>query len=424
MKTSIVIRITISLLLLLLLSLPAAASDFTLGVFGNANEDDTINMQDVTYTELIILEYRDQTELSDAKYDSKINMQDVTQIELVILGKEKEITVLDSTDRIVTVEKPVKRIIAVNCYVVDPLRTLNAADKLVGVVDYITNAPEEYFGELCDLPCIGPYIPDYEVVLNLCPDLVILSTGSYHDAVLDTLESADSDLPIPRLEFGYPTPDHLSEEITKLGYIVDSRGEAKEFIEWYEGIIDIVKAGTDKLSDDEKPRVLYGTFSELSTNEWYTPLGGSTQHYSVETAGGLFVAEDLELPSGEYYVDLEWVIMQNPDVIVRYYYPGMWECYAEDDVAEIIAQREEVLNHPSLAEVNAVKNKKVQMLSTTFSYGQPYPLGIAYFAKTFHPELFCDLDPQAMHQEYLTEFLGIDYDLNEHGVFVYPPIED
>ncbi|MHC1576055.1 MAG: hypothetical protein ACXQTE_01755, partial [Methanosarcinaceae archaeon] len=96
---------------ILLLALPAVASDYTLGVFGNANEDDTINMQDVTYTELIILEYRDKTDLADAKYDDKINMQDVTQIELIILGKEKEITVLDSTDRIVTVEKPVKRII-------------------------------------------------------------------------------------------------------------------------------------------------------------------------------------------------------------------------------------------------------------------------------------------------------------------------
>ncbi|MEA1906036.1 MAG: hypothetical protein U9N12_03645, partial [Euryarchaeota archaeon] len=75
------------LMVLSLATMPAMASDFTLGIFGNANEDDTINMQDVTYTELIILEYRDQTELSDAKHDGKINMQDVTQIELVILGR-------------------------------------------------------------------------------------------------------------------------------------------------------------------------------------------------------------------------------------------------------------------------------------------------------------------------------------------------
>ena len=35
--------------MMLLLALPAAASDFTLGIYGNANEDDTINMQDGTY---------------------------------------------------------------------------------------------------------------------------------------------------------------------------------------------------------------------------------------------------------------------------------------------------------------------------------------------------------------------------------------
>ncbi|MEA1866314.1 MAG: hypothetical protein U9N46_14210, partial [Euryarchaeota archaeon] len=77
MKTStILLGIATTMLLLVCCALPAAASDHTLKIFGNANEDDTINMQDVTYTELIILEYRDKTELSDAKYDGKINMQD------------------------------------------------------------------------------------------------------------------------------------------------------------------------------------------------------------------------------------------------------------------------------------------------------------------------------------------------------------
>ena len=41
-------------------------------------------------------------------------------------------------------------------------------------------------------------------------------------------------------------------------------------------------------------------------------------------------------------------------------------------------------------------------------------------AKWFHPELFEDLDPQAIHQEFLTEFQRLDYDLDERGVFVYP----
>ncbi|MEA1863738.1 MAG: hypothetical protein U9N46_00835 [Euryarchaeota archaeon] len=35
----------VAMTLLLLLALPAAASDYTLSIFGNANEDDTVNMQ-------------------------------------------------------------------------------------------------------------------------------------------------------------------------------------------------------------------------------------------------------------------------------------------------------------------------------------------------------------------------------------------
>jgi iron complex transport system substrate-binding protein len=41
-------------------------------------------------------------------------------------------------------------------------------------------------------------------------------------------------------------------------------------------------------------------------------------------------------------------------------------------------------------------------------------------AEWFHPTLFSDLDPQAIHQQYLTDFMRIDYDLSEHGVFAYP----
>ena len=66
MKISILTGIIVSMLLLT--SSAAASEDCTLAIFGNANEDETINMQDVTYTELIILEYRDKTEFADGKY--------------------------------------------------------------------------------------------------------------------------------------------------------------------------------------------------------------------------------------------------------------------------------------------------------------------------------------------------------------------
>jgi iron complex transport system substrate-binding protein len=45
-------------------------------------------------------------------------------------------------------------------------------------------------------------------------------------------------------------------------------------------------------------------------------------------------------------------------------------------------------------------------------------------AKWFYPELFADLDPKAVHQEYLMRFQGLAINLDEHGVFVYPPLKD
>jgi hypothetical protein len=35
---------------------------------------------------------------------------------------------------------------------------------------------------------------------------------------------------------------------------------------------------------------------------------------------------------------------------------------------------------------------------------------------------FKDLDLKAIHQEYLTRFLELDYNLDDHGVFVYPEV--
>jgi iron complex transport system substrate-binding protein len=64
------------------------------------------------------------------------------------------------------------------------------------------------------------------------------------------------------------------------------------------------------------------------------------------------------------------------------------------------------------------------VISSTITGTASHVIGIAYLAKWFHPELFEDLNPQAIHQEYLTEFQGLDYGLNEHGVFVYPQFEE
>jgi len=43
-------------------------------------------------------------------------------------------------------------------------------------------------------------------------------------------------------------------------------------------------------------------------------------------------------------------------------------------------------------------------------------VGDLYLAKWFHPDLFKDIDPEAVHRELLQKFFGLEPD----GVYVYP----
>jgi iron complex transport system substrate-binding protein len=44
------------------------------------------------------------------------------------------------------------------------------------------------------------------------------------------------------------------------------------------------------------------------------------------------------------------------------------------------------------------------------------PVGLCYLAKWFYPDLFPDLDPEAIHSDFMTEFMNYE----PEGVFAYP----
>ena len=83
------------------------------------------------------------------------------------------------------------------------------------------------------------------------------------------------------------------------------------------------------------------------------------------------------------------------------------------------------MNRPELAEVDAIKNGNVYYVDNYLvGGGGNSVIGAAYMGKLFHPDLFEDVDPQAIHQEYVDRFCHIDFDVSEHGVFVYPLPEE
>jgi iron complex transport system substrate-binding protein len=418
MKTNLNKLLTaIVLCTLFLVALPGIAT-------AQADED----MRDFTYTARIILWLEDETTLADANFDGDVNVLDMTQIGLIILGRESKLTLVDSSDRIVTVNKPVNRIIAGHLNTAEDIALLGAWDRVVGIDIYTTD--EILFPGCTDLPVIRGFMAEdmyYETIFELDPDVFIMR----HLAIVDwtdVIATLEPEIPFVCLDCA--NPETLVENIRKLRYILNTEEKGEEFIAFYEGVVNDITEKTAGLSEDDKPQVFaWPLFFDYTVQ--YAALAGDFPgiQSQFEIVGAINIAEDL---FGWFpYVSEEWLLGEDIDVILCGVSPAPVPgvCgYDIDDTTVIRETREWVMDadeNPVLAGSNAVTNGNVYLYSFGMGTSSRFVVAMAYMAKWLHPELFEDLDPQAIHQEYLTDFMRIDYDLSEHGVFVYPeePVE-
>jgi iron complex transport system substrate-binding protein len=342
-------------------------------------------------------------------------------------GKPK--TIIDSADRTVTIYRPVERIVTCNRHFLEVLQGLKVPkDKVVGVPDGIKRPGYNIlYPGFQDVPIVvGGYnpssAPDCEAIIGLHPDAVLLY-AFYHgsDAATDMIESVG--ITVFRLSFNRPhIPNLFQEEVKKLGYIFGEQAETEELLDFYEGCQNLIKEGLDGIPEEDRPKV----YSE----SWDQPYVTTERYARIEIAGGKNIFPGMGYEAS-MSVDPEVVARLNPDIIVKVAPNNVASGYELDidDTAGLEKVREEIMSRPELQNVSAVKNGSVYVISGHIMAAGPrsgckYFVQDAYDAKWFHQEhhqeLFEDLDPQAIHQEYLTEFQGLDINLKEEGVFVYP----
>ena len=379
----------------------ASEDDYALDIYGNANEDDTIDMRDLTYVKLIFFGKKPETELADAKYDGKINPLDFIQIKLIIVGKEKELTVIDAADRTVTLNKPIERIVCAG--MVQDIRTicaLGAVDKIVGTATMNKGTLEEmefYFvfleayPELKELPTVGIcYSPSIEVIASMEPDLVIANyrPPEYADTIQETTG-------IPAIIIS--TSQALDFKWFRfMGYVLNERERAEELISYLSEKIEEVTEVTYDIPDYEKPKIYLASWTYLGTIT-YTP----SVYTPVELAGGINVAEDPGTygPYGPdmWQVSKEQIIAWNPDIILIH--------------CGFAMPIEDVLSDPDLQTITAIKNKDVYY-TKGHMYGWDPATGVVeascYMPKLFHPDEFADLDVEEVGNEILEEVYGAD----------------
>lgn len=386
----------------LLVVMPTAANPT--GIPGDADGNDKLTKEELASAILSYMLGEGDLKLED--------LRDGAHVYIYWNGETR--TIVDSAGRTVTIYKPINRIVILHGEAVETLRSIKANDKIVGVGKYMTK-DDIFFPEFSDYPNVGSIYGDvnYEEILKCNPDAVFLYATSRPDlceSIQNKLNELDPSITVVRIDCF--RPESYVKEIKDLGYILEKEEEAETFIDFYEGFMNSIK---EKVEDENRPEVYFEAYGKYKTAG-----RDSGWHEKLVAAGGNNLFSDL---SGTYVnLDPEEVPKRNPEIIISVpsFYAGG---YDTNDITELSDPWEEIRNRPELANVTAVKNKSVYTLNSDDLGGVRHFVAVGYLAKWFHPDLFKDLNPEAIHKRYLIEFQRLSGSLVDNGVFIYPPFE-
>lgn len=361
-------------------------------------------------------------ELEAAKQASlkgEMNSSQLAEIEHIHDNYPRE--VVDGNGRNITLYSPLKRIACFHAQAVEVLRTLKSGDKIVGISPQAQKEQADFFLELSKLPGIGSTTaPDLEAALALHPDAAILY-NTYQTTECETLQKAIEkiDPGIVVLHFDCYKPEYHISDVEKLGAIMEKENEAEEYLKFYKDLIGKINSTLEKVKSDEQPRVYLE-----SSNDYNSCAKGSGYHQKIAMAGGDNIFANL----GAQYpvVDPEAVLVKDPEIVIKlvgHSNSSIANGYSVDDPSSMEAVRERMMNRSGWSNLTAVKNDQVYIISNEIYGGSHFFVGVSYLAKVFYPDLFEDLDPREIHQEYITRFQGMDLDLDKHGVFFVPELD-
>ncbi len=145
-------------------------------------------------------------------------------------------------------------------------------------------------------------------------------------------------------------------------------------------------------------------------HEWgddYSSSGpGSSWDEAIVMAGGANIFSDSHMAYPT--VSPESILMRDPQVVIKTLSYGKRGAFAATDTEKLIEKvRKSLSSRAEWRNLYAAKNNQVYVVSSELGYGAMRVVAICYLAKIFYPDLFTDLDPEAMLGEYLEKFQGL-----------------
>ena len=295
-------------------------------------------------------------------------------------------------------------------------------DKLVGWShkywkgrrDDAYNAYTKALPALESIPDVG-YNGDIsiEAIISLQPDVVLASaTGANYNALepaFDLLHQAG--IEVVFFNFHKQTIETHQQSIQLIGKVMGQEERAAELARLYEEQMNLVYDRLKDLADEDRPSV-YMEFSRgpsVIGNSWSEQMWGA----QIRECGGVNIAAGQEGASVD--VPAEQVLAANPDFII------MSGCLQSDDTDNVVmgygSDRELAREHleayksrDGWSSLNAVKNNNMGAIYHDLSRHIFDFAGAQFLAKTLHPDLFADIDPEANLAKFFSDYMPVELD--------------
>lgn len=332
-------------------------------------------------------------------------------------------TITDSAGRVVTIPMPVERIIVLGSDHAEAVMLLGDKDKIVGAREDVVQRPE-YFPGLEKTQVVGGWNENNfekfaEVAKNgkneIVPDIIVLAF-TYPDQPYGAANIAKGLEPFKNITvigLDFYKPENLTGEVSLLGKILGRTEQAEKYLDWVNSSREKIGSA---IQGKAVPKVYFEGDNKGGLGELSSYGNGSGINGMIQSSGGLNIAGELKMYPK---VSWEWVINENPDVILRRQTSNKlgFDTTSAENMTTIKELREEMLARTGAENITAVKDGRVNVIFWSMLMGMDSVAGQAYLAKIFHPEI--DLNPEEMYREYL-EFLGME--LPKDRAYVYPPL--
>ncbi|MCL2642655.1 MAG: ABC transporter substrate-binding protein [Candidatus Bathyarchaeota archaeon] len=409
-----------------------SAMNLTLEIYGNANMDGKIDKDDITYIQNIIDGKKPPTPFADANRDGVINELDIAFVQAIIAGTAEKIYLLDGNKQEICVTLPANRIIVEYNQNTELVRILEIEHLVVGIDSGVDPVKNLFFpNNAARITSVGGMsTPDYEAILNLHPTTILTFSPDVTEKAtkLPGVDVVYLGLYSPNVT--HPQDSRFIQGILKAGYIFNKVDKATEYTNWLLTLTTTINNKINTLPENQRQTVLLSNSPTLGNARSYLPH--DTLGQACILAGGINIANTpIDSTALSVTLDTEYLLQQNPQYIflhtVRYTYGGGTNEPSQGIDANNPTGMKNVLqqytSQPAFDNLDAVKNNNVYLIAGDFrNNAMGGTLGAVYMAKILYPDLFTDLNPKTIHQEYITKFLRLDYNLDTNGVFLYPPI--